>query len=404
MKRVYRASRPSSELCATARPTTLAAGAASVVVFALLAPARGADEPRLSVQGQEIIRLAEQPQNGRVYDLVFSPRRGSLVCAFALEKGVQVWELSAKPRAVSTLKPVVPINMSPDYATFGAHALAFSSDGARLALGYFGMQVWDVDQRRALYIVPLAWFPEAVKFSAMDNTLVIGCSYQGFLNAAGRLPEKIEVLRRNEYERMSVTDPKHLVSDSNVLLHGRTGARPREEGDIFCLTIYPDGKRFVAGGGPVFTNVARDYPRESSVTVWDIATGRRLFEIGSKELPILRFCLSPDGRTLYSCGDTVRAWDAMNSVPPIQKFDASARRMVSVAVSPDGTILAAGDLEGTVIIWRVDSTQRLATLKHEAGPVYGLAFSQASRKLVAAGERGVVTVWDLEHVPRKRQN
>ena len=402
MNRTYRASARSSALHPANCATKVAAMASSVLVFALLAPVHAAGQaPSLTVHGQEVIRLAKKPQNERVYDLAFSPKRDSAVCAFALEQSVQVWDLSTKPRIVTTLTPLLPVNMSREHETLRPHAIAFSSDGARLAMGYFGMQIWDFSQRKALFVVPLLWFPEAVMFSAMDSTLFVGCSYQGFLNGTGKLPEKIEVLRRSEYERMPVTDPENFESDWSILLHERTGARPHVGTDIFCLTIYPDGKRFVAGGGPVFTNFPRDYPRTSALTVWDVATGRHLFNIGAKESPIVRFCLSPNGNTLYSCGDKVLAWDAMKSAPPTQKFDTPDVRMTSIAISSNGAMLAAGAVDGTVAIWHVESAKRLATLIHGAGAVYGLAFSEFSGKLVAAGEGGLATVWNVELVSKK---
>ena len=274
------------------------------------------------------------------------------------------------------------------------HALAFSSDGARLALGYFGMQIWDIDQRNALFIVPLLWSPEAVRFSAMDSTLVIGCSYLGFLNFMGEPPEKIEFLRRSEYERMLVKDPKNFEADWNVLLHGRTGARPRVQDDTYCLAIYPDGKRFVAGGGPVFTGIPRDDSKESAVTVWDVATGRRLFQIGKNGLPILRFCLSHDGRTLYSCGSTVLGWDATKSGPPTQKFDAAGRRTLRVAVSSDGKMLAAGGSDGEVVIWDTEnSAVRSANPRGRRGLLSGLLSDLDE----ARGRRGARRCYGVGH-------
>ncbi len=152
----------------------------------------------------------------------------------------------------------------------------------------------------------------------------------------------------------------------------------------------------------MFVDIHRDISTKPSVTVWDISSGRPIFDIGSKESSIRRFCLSPDGRTLYSCGEKVLAWDAAKSGPPVREFDAHGQRMISVAVSPDGTMLAAGGLDGMVAIWNIEAAARLGTLTHEGGPVYGLAFSPASRKLVAAGEGGVATIWSIEPSPKKR--
>ena len=47
---------------------------ACILILASFATTRGSDQPlALSVQGQEVIRLAEQPKNGRVYDVAFAP-------------------------------------------------------------------------------------------------------------------------------------------------------------------------------------------------------------------------------------------------------------------------------------------------------------------------------------------
>jgi cytochrome c len=218
----------------------------------------------------------------------------------------------------------------------------------------------------------------------------------------GEFPTKIQVVERSKYERLEVIDPKDFESDPNKLRRVGATTGPREEENIYCLAVSPDGKRFIAGGSPLVKALDPFFSKESSVTVWDIATGRQLFDIGGKESPILRFSLSPDGRTLYTCGDKVLSWDAGKSGPPIQRFDASGQRMLSIAVSPDGMMVATGGPEGTVLVWHADSATKLVRLTHQGGPVYGLAFSPNSRKLAAAGARGNATVWDIEPPSRKR--
>jgi len=115
----------------------------------VLVHAHDADEPSgLVVLGQEIIKLVEPPQNCRVYGLTFSPRGDSLVCAFALDQAVQVWDVTAKPRLITTLRPPAPNELLRDDAKGAPHPIAFSSDGARLAIGYYyqGFQIWDIAQ------------------------------------------------------------------------------------------------------------------------------------------------------------------------------------------------------------------------------------------------------------------
>ena len=375
----------------------------SIVFVAGLSTARGADQPPTpSVRGREVIRLADEPRDVRVYDLAFSPRRDPLVCAFALERAVQVWDVSVKPHRIATFDPPRPTNVAGDF--WGdAHGLAFSRDGGRVAMGYFfSVQIWDFDRRKILYEVPVGWEPETVRFSGTDSALVVGCIWRGFVNIFGEFPSKIKVLRTDQYKQLIVNDPRNYKSNWDKLRQVRAETGPHEKEDVYCLAVSPDGKRLFAGGRPVVPDTPRELGRKSPIAVWDIATARRVFDIDDKEGSILRFCLSPDGRVLFTCGDKVLGWDAGKSGPPIQRFDTSGQRMLSIAVSPDGTTLAAGGPEGTVLVWRADSATKLVRLTHQGGPVYGLAFSPNSRKLVAAGERGIATVWDIEPPSRKR--
>jgi WD40 repeat protein len=263
-------------------------------------------------------------------------------------------------------------------------------------MGYFGtVQIWDFDRRKILFGVPANWEPESVAFTPTESSLVIGSTWEKLYKISGGFPSKIEVLSKEEYERIPVKDPMRFDIPRFSL---RPGIRidPPERRDVYCLAVYPDGTRFAAGGGSVFDHKDRQLRSEPSVTVWDVATGRRILEIGSKENPIRRFCVSPDGRTLYSCGNKVLGWDAAKPGPPLREFDAHGGRMMSMAISPDGTMLAAGGEDGTVVIWTTRPARRLGTLTHDAAPVHRLAFSPTSSKLVAAGDRGIATVWTVE--------
>jgi len=379
--------------------------AAIAVALPYLRQVRAADQPgMLSVRDQEIIRLVTSQHSSTVYNLAFSPRSNSLVCVFALERNVQVWDVSAKPRLIAILKPPLPKDFSWKFERLYSHPIAFSKDGSRLGTSYVygSIQVWDFDQRSILLTLkPRVWMPEAIQFSSTDHSLVIGCCSRGAYSIQGQFPSKIELVRQAEYEQLPAQHSKKLQTNENMRLPGQTTTCPQAHEDSYCIGISEDGERMFSGGGPVFRWIPRDYSRESLVTVWESRTGNRLFAVGSKELPILAFCLSPDGRVLYSCGNKVVGWSATKPGPPIRRFDVPIRRTISVAVSRDGTLLAAGASDGAVVIWDTDSTTRLGTCTHSGGPVYGLAFSPTSTKLVAAGEQGIATVWDLKWIPRK---
>ena len=226
-------------------------------------------------------------------------QRDPLVCAFALERAVQVWDLSAKPHRIATFDPPRPTNVAKDF--WGdTHCLAFSSDGGRLAMGYFlSVQIWDFDRRKMQYEVPVGLKPETVRFSAIDGTLVIGCIWRGFVNIVGEFPSKIKVLKRSQYEQLTVHDPNNYESNWDKLLRVRVGRGPQEEEDVYCLAVSPDGRRLFAGGCPVVPDTPRELWRKSPIAVWDIATARRMFDIDDKEVRSYGSVCRPTARALH---------------------------------------------------------------------------------------------------------
>src|SRR5262249_29371495 len=62
--------------------------------------------------------------------------------------------------------------------------------------------------------------------------------------------------------------------------------RLRQDGNVTCLAVLPDGKRLVSAS-------------ESSLHLWDMATGKQLHRLESKALPesLSVKLLTPDGRT-----------------------------------------------------------------------------------------------------------
>jgi len=71
----------------------------------------------------------------------------------------------------------------------------------------------------------------------------------------------------------------------------------------------------------------------------------------------------------------------------------------SVAFSPGGQQLAAGNTDGSVWLWNVARPAHLgliATMTGPAGHVYSVAFGPGGRTLVAADSAGLVWLWDTQ--------
>jgi len=72
-----------------------------------------------------------------------------------------------------------------------------------------------------------------------------------------------------------------------------------------------------------------------------------------------------------------------------------ALTITSLAFTPDGEGLLAGDEHGTVTLWNVFTHRELKDFSAHQGWVKGLAVSSEGRTLVTGGNDGLIRVWDM---------
>jgi WD40 repeat protein len=126
------------------------------------------------------------------------------------------------------------------------------------------------------------------------------------------------------------------------------------EGNLNALAFSPDGKllatlAYISGEG-------------STVQLWDTATrqpvGPSLPADGDSDQAAVGF--SPDGRLLAaSSGGPVRLWDVATRQPIDNPEPADVNKVIDVAFSPDGSLLATVDTSdslrsGTVALWNAE--------------------------------------------------
>ncbi|GET39476.1 NACHT domain-containing protein [Microseira wollei] len=70
--------------------------------------------------------------------------------------------------------------------------------------------------------------------------------------------------------------------------------------------------------------------------------------------------------------------------------------VLSVAFSPDGTVLATGDANGEVHLWRVADSERLFIFRGHINWVRSVAFSPDGRMLVSGSDDQTVMLWDVQ--------
>jgi hypothetical protein len=116
--------------------------------------------------------------------------------------------------------------------------------------------------------------------------------------------------------------------------------------------------------------------------------------------------VSPDGTTLAvgMVDGSVRLWNLSTRMKTatlrsrLHLRTGHAALIRALAYSSDGGLLAAGHLDGTIYLWQPDSGLELeAALRHE-GAVSGLGFTPDGGTLVSGAMDSTIKLWDMEAV------
>ncbi|MFB2920925.1 NB-ARC domain-containing protein [Aerosakkonema funiforme] len=76
-------------------------------------------------------------------------------------------------------------------------------------------------------------------------------------------------------------------------------------------------------------------------------------------------------------------------------FAETLAAVLSVAISPDGKLLAASDTKGEIRIWQITDGKQLLVCKQDATMVWSLSFSPNAQTLASCDDK-VVRIWDVE--------
>jgi WD40 repeat protein len=164
------------------------------------------------------------------------------------------------------------------------------------------------------------------------------------------------------------------------------------EGDPTSLAFARDGKILVSAGW--------NSQNQGEITVWDVQTGKVVKKLTWPNKGIRTLVMSADGKFFASSGDDtkdrgeIRLWEAETG-----KELATWARVVarSLAFSPDGTLLAGGDVERGIRLWDLKTYKEKAKIEAHEGGADCVCFSPDSRHLVSSSDRdGSLKIWTVD--------
>jgi WD40 repeat protein len=177
-----------------------------------------------------------------------------------------------------------------------------------------------------------------------------------------------------------------------VLYHGDSGELlgilPFAEGVPYALRFSRSGALLLAGGGRG--------AKEGKSVVYDVKTGKRLFEVGDELDVVLAADISPDHQRV-ALGGPQRIVRVFNVADGAQQYELRKHTdwILAAEFSPDGQYLATADRSGGVRVWEAATGTEYLNLEAHKTAATALGWRDDSKVLLTAGEDGAVKLWDI---------
>jgi Tol biopolymer transport system component len=251
---------------------------------------------------------------GIVWDTAFSPD-GQLLASVSSDRTLKVWDWRNKSVVFSLSFPGQVVSVS------------FSPDGQSLAVG--GVDgVKNQIANAAVWTYAVGSWQPLVKFPEYINVLALAYSPQGDTLVGGGSSRNIQVWRANDGA------PVYTLSHAH---------------QVFQAAISPDGSTVATA---TCMTVSNDYCTEGGVWLWDLPSGRLIQKLGGFPSTVQAVAFTADGSNLIagSSDGTLRFYPTTNYVSLVEHH--SPGGITAMSLSPDSGLLATGNDNGEVYIWK----------------------------------------------------
>lgn len=188
----------------------------------------------------------------------------------------------------------------------------------------------------------------------------------------------------------------------NLALGAEIGTFSGHLGRVFSVAFSPNGQWLASGA------------EDGSIYLWNLSQikGKVGFDLqpdhrllGHTNI-VHSVAFSPDSQRLASgsADKTIKLWQIETGagIPPEMRFrdiatlPSHSGSMLSVAISPNGQILAGGSLLGRIKLWNLDTGEVIDTLSAHSRWVESVVFSPDGQMLVSGSSDRTIKIWNLK--------
>ncbi len=294
----------------------------------------------------------------QVYSLSFSPD-GKTLASGGLDKTIRIWTVDTGEHK-KTLR---------GHSDQVSHIM-FKDDETLISHGHDEMvRLWDIKKGRQKYSFAVGVYSSNIGFSSDGNFALSrkykkDQSYSLYLwdletGSHTTLTKQVKYTIQFLVNTLISSDGSMLAycTDSEIVVWDVTNNKPKK-----IIPDKPSSFNFLVLNSEYKMLVKADI--DGSIYLWDVDTGEEIGILNNQHI------IGGYGKD-------------------------NIRQIVQMKLSPDGTLLVGGRVDGAINVWDVITGKRIKTFNGHVGQVTYLKFSSDGQTLVSSGIDGTTLLWDF---------